>query len=105
MGELQPTLPEMLALLAAGARLPASPALSPVAKPRTFLPSVDRPWPLDLQRLVEVYKFIPTPLDEVLRICATFAEACSAFPSEARKAARKLPKVPSQVALARADLQ
>ena len=53
----------------------------------------------------EVYNFKPTPLEEVLRICADwFADGCSKFPKEARSAARKLPKVPSKVALALDEL-
>lgn len=104
--EQQVALSDMLALLAAGAGIDCPPPLKPTSRPRTFLPSVDRPWPLDLQRMRERYNFKPTPLEEVLRICAAwFAEACSTFPNEASTAAHKLPNVPAKAALARAGLK
>merc|ERR1712050_818518 len=74
-------------------------------KPKTFLPSVDRPWPLGLQRAMDVYGFRPTPLEEVMKRCeAFFQEGCSKFPYEARKAAKKLPSESAKMALKIAGL-
>lgn len=82
------------------------PRLVAVKRPKSYLPSVDRPWPLDCRRAAEVYGFVPTPLEEVLRSCADFfAEGCRAFPGEAQRAAAKLPREAGDMALKRAGLK
>eukprot|EP00930_Biecheleria_cincta_P098102 TRINITY_DN89792_c0_g1_i1.p1 TRINITY_DN89792_c0_g1~~TRINITY_DN89792_c0_g1_i1.p1 ORF type:complete len:427 (-),score=95.69 TRINITY_DN89792_c0_g1_i1:57-1337(-) len=78
----------------------ARPRLQPVKDPKTFLPSVDRPWPLCFARAKEVYGFEPTPLDTVLERCeAFFREGCELFPDEAKRAAKKLPEEAADMAL------
>mmetsp|Transcript_97098 Transcript_97098/g.236108 ORF Transcript_97098/g.236108 Transcript_97098/m.236108 type:complete len:427 (-) Transcript_97098:115-1395(-) len=102
--ETQPALRAFLQALAAASDL-GEPALAATPRPKTFLPSVDRPWPLCCERMAKAYGFTPTPLDEVLRITASwFAEACSEFPGEAVEAARKLPPGAREAAIARARL-
>uniref|UniRef100_A0A7S1WSK0 NAD-dependent epimerase/dehydratase domain-containing protein n=1 Tax=Alexandrium catenella TaxID=2925 RepID=A0A7S1WSK0_ALECA len=102
--ERQPTLRGLLETLAAASGL-GEPVLAPTARPKTFLPSVDRPWPLSCDRMLKAYGFAPTPLEEVLRITADwFRDACSKFPGEAAEAARKLPPGPREAAIARAAL-
>lgn len=77
-----------------------------VERPKGFLPSVDRPLPLDFRKLKESYGFTTTPLEEVLRICAEwFAEACKSFPEEAAEAAMKLPPYARAPALAYSGLE
>merc|ERR1712151_1348296 len=81
------------------------PRLAVSKSPKTFLPSVDRPWPLNLHRACKVYGFSPTPLDEVLKRCATFfKDGCRQFPREARDAAKKLPGIAADIALHAAGL-
>merc|ERR1712194_393646 len=76
------------------------PRLAANNNPKSYLPSVDRPWPLSLQRAREVYGFTPTALSEVLERCeAFFQEGCSTFPREARRAAKKLPTESADMAL------
>jgi len=99
-------LAEMLTLLASASGLSCPPPLAPTKRPRTFLPSVDRPWLYSHHRALEVYSFATTPLEDVLRICAAwFKEACSTFPQEARRAAKKVPGSASKAALASAGLE
>jgi len=102
--ERQPTLREFLLALAAASGL-GEPALAPTTRPKAFLPSVDRPWPLCCERMLKAYGFAPTPLEEVLRVTASwFRGACSQFPEEARDAAKKLPPGAREAAAARAGL-
>ena len=102
---LQVPLKEFLELLANASGLPKS-SPSAVDRPKGFLPSVDRPVPLDFRHLQEVYQFATTPLPEVLRITAEwFAEACNTFPEEAAEAAMKLPPDARAPALAHAGLE
>mmetsp|Transcript_108131 Transcript_108131/g.312459 ORF Transcript_108131/g.312459 Transcript_108131/m.312459 type:complete len:443 (+) Transcript_108131:90-1418(+) len=103
--ERQPDLREMLGMLAAASGLETPPKLEVVTRPKTFLPSVDRPWNLSCQRMLEVYRFTPTPLDEVLRRCADwFNKACTDFPQEALRAAMKLPVAARKAAILRAGI-
>jgi len=100
----QPTLCEFLELLAAASGI-EKPKLQETANPKAFLPSVDRPWPLCMGRLLKTYGFEPTPLEDVLSICAAwFKKACSEFPKEALEAARKLPPGVREAAVAKAGL-
>lgn len=86
----QPTLPGLLSLLAEAGGIES--VTSSSAKPKSFLPSVDRPWPLRLQKLTETYGFVPTSLETALRLCVDFfREAERQFPEEASRAAQKLP--------------
>ena len=79
--------------------------LSEVDRPRGFLPSVNRPLPLDFQHLKSFYGFEPTPLPEVLQISADwFRAACKEFPEEAAEAVMKLPAAARHAALAAAEL-
>lgn len=103
----QVPLSELLCRLSAasGLQVKERPRLAPSKNPKTYLPSVDRPWPLSLGRLREVYGFEPTPLDDVLKACASFFQkGCEDFPSEARRAAKKLPADSADMALKLADL-
>lgn len=101
----QLALPGFLATLSAASGF-GEPRLTPVPRPKTYLPSVDRPWPLDMRHLKEGYSFEATPLKEVLSTTATwFAAACQDFPSEARRAASKLPKGAKEVAFEIAKLK
>jgi len=100
----QPTLREFLELLAAASGI-EKPKLQETSSPKTFLPSVDRPWPLCMDRLLKTYGFEPMPLEDVLSVCATwFAKACTEFPKEALEAARKLPPGAREAAVAKAGL-
>lgn len=100
----QPTLSEFLELLATASGI-EKPKLQETDNPKAFLPSVDRPWPLCLDRLLKTYGFEPTPLEDVLSICAAwFAKACAEFPKEALEAARKLPPGAREAAVAKAGL-
>jgi len=75
-------------------------------KPRTFLPSVNRPWLLTLQHASDAYGFAPTPLEDVLTDCAKwFASACSEFPKEARAATKRLPPKVRRAALEKLGLR
>ena len=77
-----------------------------VERPRSFLPSVGRPLPLDFQHLKKVYGFETTPLPDVLQVCADwFSMACKEFPEEAAEAAMKLPAAARDAALAAAELK
>jgi len=101
----QPTLRELLVMLAKASGLKAAPQLQAVKHPKTFLPSVDRPWPLSCQHAAKAYGFSATSLDEVLRICSDwFAEACVTFKSEAIRAAKKLPKGADKAAMQHSGL-
>lgn len=103
--EAQPDLKQFLSLMAEAAGLEVPPAVKVVSRPKTFLPSVDRPWQLSVSRLLTVYRFTPTPLPEVLKSCADwFKEACKDFPQDARRAAGKLPAEARKVAIERAGL-
>lgn len=100
----QPTLREFLELLAAASGI-EKPKLQETGSPKAFLPSVDRPWSLCLDRLLKTYGFEPTPLEDVLSICAAwFTKACTEFPKEAVEAARKLPPGAREAAVAKANL-
>eukprot|EP00929_Paragymnodinium_shiwhaense_P015021 TRINITY_DN123022_c0_g1_i1.p1 TRINITY_DN123022_c0_g1~~TRINITY_DN123022_c0_g1_i1.p1 ORF type:complete len:421 (+),score=105.32 TRINITY_DN123022_c0_g1_i1:143-1405(+) len=102
----QEAMPGFLGLLAAASGLPSTPEFKAVERPRSFLPSVDRPWPLCCKRMQEVYGFTATPLEEVLKACADwFASSCTDFPKEARKAARKVPGEAGRAAVKRARLE
>ena len=71
----------------------SSQGCAPCERPKSFFPSVERPYPLSFRKLKERYDFVCTPLEEVLRIStAWFLEACHSFPQEAAQAARKLPQ-------------
>jgi len=99
--ERQPTLQAFLRTLAAASGL-GEPAFAATSRPKAFLPSVDRPWPLCCDHMSKAYNFAPTPLEEVLKVTADwFADACSKFPSEALEAARKLPPGARKAAVAR----
>merc|ERR1712176_719666 len=109
----QVPLSELLTLLAAASGHPQPTAVDGVKRPRlavsknpkAFLPSVDRPWPLNLQRACKIYGFTPTPLKEVLKRCAVFfKDGCRKFPREARAAAKKLPGVAADIAMKAAGL-
>lgn len=103
--EQQLHLRGFLGLLASAAGLASPPRVAVVEKPKTFLPSVERPWLLSCKRLLEVYSFKPTPLPDVLKCCADwFAKACEEFPAEARRAAGKLPARARKAAIERARL-
>ncbi|CAK0887349.1 unnamed protein product [Prorocentrum cordatum] len=104
--EQQVPLSGVLQLLSDASTVPRKrPRLAPVKSPKTYLPSVDRPWPLDVRRAQEVYGFQPTPLEEVLRSCAAFfEEGCRRFPDQARRAAKKLPDGAADMALRQAGL-
>ena len=79
--------------------------LEEVDRPRSFLPSVERPLPLDFRHLKQAYGFDSTALPDVLKTCADwFAGACKEFPEEAAEAAMKLPAAARTAALARAEL-
>eukprot|EP00439_Symbiodinium_sp_Y106_P059488 s4384_g8.t1 len=79
--------------------------LDEVDRPRSFLPSVERPLPLDFRHLKQAYGFDSTALPDVLKICADwFAGACKDFPEEAAEAAMKLPAAARTAALASAEL-
>lgn len=98
----QPTLAELLTLLAEVSGLSGPPAVVPSASPSTLLPSVARPWRLCCQHIVEDYNFVPTGLEEALRVCAEwFASADSCFPAESESAAEMLPDRARESALAR----
>eukprot|EP00928_Gymnodinium_smaydae_P029945 TRINITY_DN22402_c0_g3_i1.p1 TRINITY_DN22402_c0_g3~~TRINITY_DN22402_c0_g3_i1.p1 ORF type:complete len:458 (-),score=99.90 TRINITY_DN22402_c0_g3_i1:84-1418(-) len=102
----QAPLPEFLGLFAVASGLTDPPALRAAKRPKTFLPSVDRPWPLSCSKASQVYGFTPTPLEEVLKSCADwFLQACEQFPKEARSSASKLPRAASAVAIKRAKLE
>ncbi|CAE7336109.1 C35C5.3 [Symbiodinium natans] len=84
---------------------PTAEAFDEVDRPRSFLPSVERPLPLDFRHLKQTYAFQSTPLPDVLKICADwFSLACEEFPEEAAEAAMKLPAAARNVALASAEL-
>mmetsp|Transcript_135584 Transcript_135584/g.433762 ORF Transcript_135584/g.433762 Transcript_135584/m.433762 type:complete len:450 (-) Transcript_135584:118-1467(-) len=101
----QPDLRGFLGLLATASGLQSPPRLAEVEKPRTFLPSVERPWNLSCQRMLEVYRFTPTPLADVLKSCAEwFAKGCDEFPRDALRAAMKLPPAPRKLAIQRSGL-
>eukprot|EP00930_Biecheleria_cincta_P043354 TRINITY_DN29781_c0_g1_i1.p1 TRINITY_DN29781_c0_g1~~TRINITY_DN29781_c0_g1_i1.p1 ORF type:complete len:455 (-),score=74.20 TRINITY_DN29781_c0_g1_i1:128-1492(-) len=103
--EQQPDLCGFLGLLAAAAGLPSPPKLVMKAGPKTFLPSVDRPWNLSCKRMLDVYRFKPTPLADVLKSCASwFRDGCSEFPRDALRAAMKLPAGARQPAIQSAGL-
>lgn len=97
----QKSLSGLLTLLSAASGCPdEKPRLSITKNPKTFLPSVERPWPLSLHRACKIYGFTPTPLEEVLKQCAHFFKhGCRKFPREARKAAKKIPGVAADIAL------
>lgn len=98
-------LEEMLAVLARCSGLATPLTLAETEKPKSFLPSVERPWPLCCRKMVERYGFSPTPIEEVLKSCADwFAQACLDFPEEAAHAAMKLPATARNAALQRASL-
>mmetsp|Transcript_73471 Transcript_73471/g.204106 ORF Transcript_73471/g.204106 Transcript_73471/m.204106 type:complete len:422 (-) Transcript_73471:65-1330(-) len=105
--EEQVPLGAVLGLLAEASGLPKKrPRFAVTKNPKTFLPSVDRPWPLNLQRMSDVYGFKPTPLADVLKNCALFfEEGCARFPRDARRAAKKLPADPADIALWVASLE
>eukprot|EP00928_Gymnodinium_smaydae_P089245 TRINITY_DN73236_c0_g1_i1.p1 TRINITY_DN73236_c0_g1~~TRINITY_DN73236_c0_g1_i1.p1 ORF type:complete len:423 (+),score=64.29 TRINITY_DN73236_c0_g1_i1:80-1348(+) len=102
----QVPLSELLTLLAAASGMECKrPRFLPSKNPKTYLPSVDRPWPLSLQRAKDVYAFKPTPLEDVLKRCARFfSDGCTQFPREARRAAKKLPSDAADMALKAAGL-
>lgn len=102
----QVPLADLLMRLATASGMPRKrPRFAPNKDPKTYLPSVDRPWPLSLDYAYKVYNFKPTPLDEVLENCASFfKEGCKQFPGEATKAAKKLPEDPADIALKLAGL-
>jgi len=102
--ERQPDLREFLELFAEASGV-EKPKFGVVERPRTFLPSVDRPWNLSCDRMLQVYRFAPTPLDAVLSRCAEwFAKACAEFPRDALRAAMKLPPGPRKAAILRAGI-
>ncbi|CAL1165386.1 unnamed protein product [Cladocopium goreaui] len=103
--DLQIPMRNFLELLAQASGLHGvSPAC--VERPKGFLPSVDRPLPLDFKKLKETYLFSATPLEEVLKVCADwFSDACKHFPEEAAEAAMKLPPSARAPALAYAGLE
>lgn len=105
--ERQAPLGELLGLLAAASGLERErPRTAGVKRPKTFLPSVDRPWPLNLSHAKDAYGFVPTSLEDALKSCADFfKEGCSRFPKEARRAAKKLPQDASEIAIRLAGLQ
>ncbi|CAE8723982.1 unnamed protein product, partial [Polarella glacialis] len=104
--EQQPTLREFLSLLSAAAGLGPAPVLKPVERPKSFLPSVDRPLRLCCRRMNEIYGFSATPLEDVLKSCSDwFRDACKSFPEEAADAAMKLPVAARATALASAGLK
>ena len=77
-----------------------------VERPKSFLPSVDRPLPLDFTKVKETYAFKATSLEEVLKVSADwFADACKQFPDEAAEAAMKLPPNARAPALAHSGLE
>lgn len=95
---------ELLRVLAEASGIPEL-VLKPVERPKSFLPSVDRPWRLCCKRMSDIYGFTPTPLEDVMKVCgAWFAEACVSFPREAVDAAKKLPPAARSAAMARAGL-
>mmetsp|Transcript_76081 Transcript_76081/g.211515 ORF Transcript_76081/g.211515 Transcript_76081/m.211515 type:complete len:442 (-) Transcript_76081:88-1413(-) len=103
--EQQPDLRGFLSLLAAAAGLPSPPKMVGKARPKTFLPSVDRPWNLSCRRMLDVYQFTPTPLADVLKCCADwFAMGCTEFPRDALRAAMKLPPAARKPAVQSAGL-
>lgn len=74
--------------------------MAPDKNPKLYLPSVDRPWPLNCERAKKVYGFQATALDDALAACVEFfADSCVKFPEEARKAALKLPSESAAYAL------
>lgn len=105
--ERQAPLGELLGLLATASGLQRErPRLAGCKRPKTFLPSVDRPWPLNLSHAMDTYGFVPTPLEDALKSCADFfQEGCSRFPREASRAAKKLPQDASEIAIRLAGLQ
>lgn len=104
--ELQPNLREFLTLLGKASGNTDQPRFAAEKRPRSFLPSVDRPWPLDWRHLSGAYNFTATPLEDVLRSCADwFEQACTDFPAEAKRAAAKLPGEASEVAMRLAGLE
>eukprot|EP00931_Biecheleriopsis_adriatica_P005622 TRINITY_DN107116_c0_g1_i1.p1 TRINITY_DN107116_c0_g1~~TRINITY_DN107116_c0_g1_i1.p1 ORF type:complete len:425 (-),score=112.19 TRINITY_DN107116_c0_g1_i1:21-1247(-) len=101
----QVPLCELLCQLSTASGGKARPRFEATKDPKSYLPSVDRPWPLSLHRMTSVYGFKPTPLEEVLKLCAAFfSEGCTRFPHEARKAAKKLQQDPQDAALSIAGL-
>ncbi|CAE7206144.1 C35C5.3 [Symbiodinium sp. CCMP2592] len=117
--DLQVPLRDFLELLSKAAAAAAKPGQGPakgqadgsdglldeVDRPRSFLPSVERPLPLDFRHLKQAYGFDSTALPDVLKICADwFAGACKDFPEEAAEAAMKLPAAARTAALASAEL-
>eukprot|EP00931_Biecheleriopsis_adriatica_P016868 TRINITY_DN12298_c0_g1_i1.p1 TRINITY_DN12298_c0_g1~~TRINITY_DN12298_c0_g1_i1.p1 ORF type:complete len:420 (+),score=74.35 TRINITY_DN12298_c0_g1_i1:35-1261(+) len=98
-------LRDFLGLLAFASGLSRQPALAAVERPKSFLPSVDRPLLLCCRHMKEAYGFTATPLEEVLKACAGWFEAsCKTFPEEATEAAMKLPAPARAPALASAGL-
>jgi nucleoside-diphosphate-sugar epimerase len=97
----QVPLAEVLQTLSDVSELPRKrPRMTPVKSPKSYLPSVDRPWPLDIKRARDVYGFEPTSLRDALKSCADFfTEGVGRFPDQAKRAAKKLPQDSADVAI------
>lgn len=95
-------LPEFLNALASVSEVSGLLPFETSSRPRTFLPSVKRPWLLRCQHASDTYGFTPTPLEDVLKECAEwFSSACIEFPKEAKAATKRLPPKVRRVALNR----
>lgn len=90
---LQPTLTEFLRLLTSASCVAVPAAVEECGHPEvSFLPSVQRPWPLCCRHAFDHYGFTPTSLATALQACVGwFEEAVSMFPSESQRAVDMLP--------------